>query len=97
LAALNLAIIDPDKYADILTSSRIVLSGFGGAFLFMVALKFFVDIEKENHRIGPIEKILKKFGEIKSAEILITLLVLFGITEVLPVADRLSFLVSGTW
>lgn len=97
IAALNLAIIDPNKYADILTSSRIVLSGFGWTFLFMVALKFFLDLEKENHWIGPIEKLLKKFGELKSAEILIALVVLFGITETLPAVDSLSFLVSWIW
>lgn len=97
LAALNLAIGDPSKYADILTSSRIILSGFGWSFLFMVALKFFLDLEKENHRIWPIEKILKKFGELKSAEILLTLLVIFGISEILPVINQLPFLVAGTW
>jgi uncharacterized protein len=91
LAALNLAISNPDKYADILTSSRIVLSGFGWSFLFMVALRFFLDLEKENHWIGPIERLLKKFGELKSAEILVTLVVLFGITQALPAADSLSF------
>ncbi len=63
----------------------------------MVALKFFLDLEKENHWIGPIEKLLKKFGELKSAEILVALVVLFGITEALPAIDKLSFLVSGTW
>lgn len=97
LAALNLAIADPSKYAGILTSSRIVLSWFGGSFLFMVALKFFLDLEKENHWIWPIEKILKKFGELKSAEILVTLLVIFGIAEILPDVEKLSFLISGTW
>ena len=49
IAALTLAISDPTQYAQLLTSSHIVIAGFGGAFLFMVAIKFFLDIEKKSH------------------------------------------------
>lgn len=58
--ALHLAISSPEQYAAILTSSHIVIAGFGGAFLIMVAFNFFLDAEKNNHRIRPIEKFLQK-------------------------------------
>ena len=75
-AAFQLALTDPNHYAQILTGSRIVIAGFGGSFLFMVALKFFLDAEKENHWIALIERSLQKVGQLKSAELLFTLIIL---------------------
>ena len=94
-AAFQLALIDPSHYAQILTSSHIVISGFGGTFLFMVALKFFLDAEKKNHRIAPIENFLQKVGELKSAEIFITLLLVIGISTIVPVPQSQIFIVAS--
>lgn len=95
--ALNLAIFDPNTYAAILQSSHIVIAGFGGAFLLMVALNFFLDIEKESHWIGPIERIFKKAGELKSIEIIIGLLVIFIVGKLLPATDMISFIIASIW
>ncbi len=66
IEALSLAINDPSQYAHILTSAHYVIAGFGGAFLIMVAFNFFLNAEKEHHRIKPIEKTLKKIGSLES-------------------------------
>ena len=45
-AAVHLAISNPDKYSHIIEEAHGPISAFGGTFLMMVALKFFVDEEK---------------------------------------------------
>ncbi len=95
LQALNLAIFNPDAYAAILNSSHIVIAGFGGAFLMMVALNFFLNLEKKNHWIGPVERTFQKVGQLKSVEMIIGLLVVFLIAELLPTGEMMSFVVSA--
>lgn len=95
IAALTLAISDPTQYANLLTSSHIVISWFGGAFLFMVAIKFFLNIEKESHWLWPIEKFLKKIGELESAEMIVWLIVIFFVSKLLPSAEMIQFLSSA--
>lgn len=97
LAALNLAIFDPNNYAQILTSAHYVIAGFGGAFLIMVAFNFFLDAEKENHRIWPIERILQKIWSLESVWIVITLLILILVGNLIPAKDTLSFIGAGIW
>ena len=71
------------------------IAGFGGAFLAMVGLKFFFDQDKDIHWIGAIERQLAKFAALPAAEIALLLLVLWGISSLLPDADALTFLISG--
>ena len=95
LEALQLAINDQEKYSAVLTSSHIVIAGFGGAFLFLVALDYFFDVEKDVHWIAVIEKQLSKLGERKSISIVVTLLVMYYFYTVLPEAEAMKFFVSG--
>lgn len=94
-AALMMAIYQPQSYADQLTSAHISIAAFGGAFLLMVFLKFFLDAEKDVHWIALIEKPLTKFGKIEAAEIAVTLLALYGMTKILPGEEALPFMISG--
>jgi hypothetical protein len=41
--------MQPDEYARILTEAHTGIAAFGGAFLFMVGLKYFFDADKEMH------------------------------------------------
>jgi hypothetical protein len=95
LEALQLAINDQEKYSAVLTSSHIVIAGFGGAFLFLVALDYFFDVEKDVHWIAIIEKQLSKLGERKSISIVITLLVMYYFYTILPEAEAMKFFISG--
>lgn len=96
IQALKLAIFDPNMYAQILTSSHIVIAGFGGTFLLLVALDFFLDMGKQIHWIKPIERFLTKMGELKSVEIIVALLAVMIVAKLLPSQDVISFLMSGT-
>lgn len=92
---MMLAINDPDKYSAHLESVHYDISAFGGAFLMMVALKFFLDGEKDHHWLGWLEAPLAKIGNMSSSATIVTMLVIiaasFGITE----DARTSFIISG--
>jgi hypothetical protein len=93
--ALTLAMYEPLKYAEVLTSAEVLIKGFGGAFLLLVGLEFFFDEEKENHWIKPVESKLIKLGALKSSAIVITLIVLSYFSTLLPIEEAKELLVSG--
>lgn len=63
METFNLAVGDPDKFSSILNSAHEAIAGFGGAFLMMVFLKYFIDHEKKVHWITPIESFMAKMGD----------------------------------
>lgn len=67
-AALDMAMFQPEQYKTTLTSAHINIMGFGGAFLFMVFLKFFLDGSKDSHWLDSIEHRLTKLGVIDMIE-----------------------------
>lgn len=95
MEALNLSLSHPDKYEQIVSSAHVGIAGFGGAFLAMVGLKFFFDADKEVHWISVIEKRLAGISAVKSAEIGILLLALWGISSMLSKDEALTFLIAG--
>lgn len=107
IEAVNLAIKNPAEYERILKSVHHEIAAFGGAFLLMVGLRYFFDIEKEVHWIKVIEQPLAKYGKLFLIEAMIVILVLIVCTYSLDSAHlleggegnemgkRLTFLVSG--
>jgi hypothetical protein len=61
----------------------------------LVALNFFLDAEKETHRLWYIEKYLQKIWALKSIEIIVTMLVVYIIGSFLPATEHLTFLVAS--
>jgi uncharacterized protein len=95
LRALYLASNRPEEYSRYLTAAQPVISSFGGSFLAMVGLKFFLDAEKDNHWIRPLEKFLKNIGKVEAAEIGIVLLTLYLVSGRLQSSLQLRFIVGG--
>lgn len=93
--AVNLSLNDPLEYERIVSSAHVGIAGFGGAFLAMVGLKFFFDGEKDVFWIRSVERALSKVSALPAVEIALLLLVLWGISLMLPDADALTFLVAG--
>lgn len=93
--AIHLSLNDPRRYEAIVSSAHVGIAGFGGAFLAMVGLTFFFDGEKEVHWIRWIEEKLAVVSNIKAAEIALLLLVIYGISLMLPDADALTFIVAA--
>ncbi|EIJ42134.1 hypothetical protein BegalDRAFT_1234 [Beggiatoa alba B18LD] len=95
IATLNLAIFNPEKYAEILTAAHIQISGFGGAFLAMVALRYFFDKEKDIHWVKLIEEPLTKVGRIAAVELGLVLFLMYLVSSELPEHEAHQFLVAG--
>lgn len=64
-AAKHLALFDPDEYSHIISHALGPITAFGGTFLMMVALKFFIDKGKSAGRIGMLGKRLRRWGFIR--------------------------------
>ncbi len=92
---VRLSLNDPQRYEQIVSSAHVGIAGFGGAFLTMVGLKFFFDSDKEVHWIQAIEEKLAKFSRIEAIEIALLLLVLYGISRMMPEEEALTFMVAG--
>lgn len=92
---VQLSLNDPQRYEEIVSSAHVGIAGFGGAFLAMVGLKFFFDLDKEVHWIGSVERFLSKFAALPAAEIALLLLAMWGISTMLPDAEALTFLIAG--
>ena len=95
MEAFSLALKNPTEYARILGNAQPVISAFGGAFLAMVGLKFFFDIEKDSHWFGPLEKLLAKVGKIEAVEMGLVMVTLYVVSKYLPAVDQVRFLVAG--
>jgi hypothetical protein len=93
--ALKLAATDPVHYERIITGAHIGISGFGGAFLGMVGLTFFLDEDKDLNWIGIIERPLAALSQISGLAIGLVLLALYGISRLIAPADAMTLLVSG--
>lgn len=95
LAVAKLAAFNPEEYASLLEGARYSIYAFGGAFLMMVALKYFLNDAKDVHWIKSIERHLSKWGHIEAIEIGIALAFIAGISFLVPAAAQATVLVSG--
>lgn len=97
--SLVMAISEPEKYKETITSAHVDIMGFGGAFLFMVFLKFFLDGDKDTHWLGAIENRLARLGVIDTIEAGIILALSVGISMYLKsthgIEEAYSFLVAS--
>jgi uncharacterized protein len=95
LAAIDLSLNNPQEYERIVSGAHVGIAGFGGAFLTMVGLKFFFDADKEVHWIAVVEEKLTRVSALPAVEIGMLLLVMWGISTLLPAEESLTFLTAG--
>jgi len=84
-SVINLALNEPDKYADELHHAHPSIAAFGGMFLLMLGLHFFFE-KKRHHWIDMIEKPLERVGR-KWLHAPVSLLILAIVTS-LPGVER---------
>src|SRR5210317_1691754 len=94
-AAMHLALSDPDEYSRIIGQAHGPISAFGGTFLMMVALKFFIDEDKSVDWIAGLERQLRKWGSIRGFEIAFVLAIVMVMSKLIPAADVSAFLASA--
>lgn len=83
IAALKLAIWQPQQYATIMTDAHVAIAAFGGTFLFMVAIRYFFDCDKSVHWIVAIEKPAQRLASIHYLDIAICLIVIMVFISVI--------------
>jgi len=96
--AYSLAFTNHEKFTSILEKSNDAISGFGGAFLAMVAFKYFIDSEKESHWISIFEipmTYIHKFAQICELESIHAILVLAVSTALYFSGWSLHFLLAA--
>ena len=95
-AALHLAATDPHHYAEIMHSVHHQVAAFGGAFLMLVALKYFVDAEKDTHWLRTVEAPLAAVGRLEAVQVGITLGVILIVSSFIhDMEHQLGFIVAG--
>lgn len=98
LEAVRMAITDEEQYVRIITAAHHQIAAFGGAFLLMVFLKFFVDVNKEEHWLPLLEKPFMMLGRITVVESALTLVALLASASFFEDSLlRLEFLTAGAW
>jgi len=98
LQAFQLALYSPNEYAAALMAAHHEVAAFGGVFLLMVALQFFMDAEKKNHWIPGIEPLLARLGAYEVAiEAGIALSVLMLTAVLIPGAAHFQFVAAGVY
>ena len=95
LAALRLALFQPDHYAQLMLSSHLRLIGFGSAFLFMVFVYYFFDREKEEHWLGPFERVMSWLGRVPFLKPALFALLFSLSSLLLAPEEQLPFLVAA--
>ncbi len=95
METLDLAINRPAEYERIMRASHYSISGFGGAFLMMVALNYFIDEGKEVDWIRVLEIQLRRCASIRGLQIALVLVVMLGVSMRLPAAAAAEFLFAG--
>jgi hypothetical protein len=86
---------DPGEFQRILVAQHVKVAGFGGAFLWMVFFRFFMDKGKELHWLGWIERGLGKVGRMESLWIASTMVVVFLFRAFVPSCEMAAFLESA--
>lgn len=96
IKVLNLAMTNVEVYSNYLAQTHSSIVTFGGAFLMMIALNFFINKDKEVHWLKFIEEPLKKVGNYKDIATLITLIALFTVQAyILPTIMKIHIILAG--
>jgi hypothetical protein len=71
---LDLALNHPKEYEHELHKAEPAISAFGGTFLLMIALSYFIDYQKKTHWLSWIERHLGKLGRFDNITVFVMLL-----------------------
>lgn len=74
---VDLALNQPEKYGEELHKAAPVIDAFGGTFLLMIGISYFLDHEKIVHWLKPIERQLARAGKIPFIKLITMLIVAF--------------------
>ncbi|MBD9732308.1 DUF475 domain-containing protein [Streptomyces sp. H28] len=73
--AVDLAVTDKARYQELVTDAHPSIAAFGGMFLLMIFLRFVFE-EREITWLGPLERLLARFGRVDMLSVCVALCVL---------------------
>ena len=97
IEVLRMAIDSPDAYSAALTAVHHEVGAFGGTFLMMVFLNFFIDINKTHHWLRWIERPLTRLWQIEAVEVALTILLLLFSATFFEAVEKYEFIMAGIW
>lgn len=92
---INMALKEPQRYSEVLSSVYPVIAAFGGVFLLMVFLHFMFDKNKETHWLGPLEERLTRLAKFDAISVMLALSVVFSTQWWVPLVDQSRVFVAG--
>ena len=95
LKVLNIALTNSQQYAYYLHQTHAPIVTFGGAFLIMLFMGYFLNPKKEIDWIKPIESVIKKVPGNKILDTLIALAIVDVVQMIQPAPLRMNVLFSG--
>ncbi|MBW8881613.1 MAG: DUF475 domain-containing protein [Asticcacaulis sp.] len=93
--AARIAVMDHELYQKIVTGAHVGISGFGGAFLLLVGITFFLDEDREHLWIGFIERPLAALARIPFIRYILTAAAVGGLSFLVPGEEQKTFLIAG--
>lgn len=94
-SVIDVALTKPDEYVNYLHEANAGIVSFGGMFLMMLFLKFFIDKKKQIDWIGCLEKPLKSLARLKFSHEIIGLIALLILVVNLPKEQMQVCAISG--
>jgi len=95
ISAIVMAATEPERYGHIMEEAHVSIAAFGGTFLMMVALTYFIDDGKDVDWIATLECRLRQCASIRGIEIAIVLAIIIAFSSFLPRHEAATFLFSG--
>ena len=97
MEVVQLALNDPKEYSARLMAHHPEIAAFGGAFLLMVFLNFFLDEEKDTHWFRSVERRLSNIASVPAMSVFIALVALLIMAANVVEAKRLVVTMAGIW
>lgn len=92
---LNLALNHPHEYEHELHKAEPAISAFGGTFLLMIALSYFIDYQKKTHWLGFLERYLGKLGKFDNITVFFMLIASIAIYFTVNPAHHATVLIAS--
>ncbi len=92
---LDMALNQPAAYSATLHESASVINAFGGTFLFMIGVSYFMDRNKDIHWLGRVERLFSRFGRYEVFKVFVMLLLSMVIYLTADPTHREAILVAS--
>jgi len=97
LEVVQMALNDPILYSERLIAHHAEIAAFGGAFLLLVCLNFFLDSGKDTHWFRWLERRLANLANVPAMSVFLALVALLIMAMNVGEAKRLAVTMAGIW